>query len=98
MYTHSAGSNLLLAYAGRVVQGKGMQLTDLSRLPTSDDSMYRQYRVTITPHQKSADFDVKIRVKNFHDGGAPVRLTYIAPGFGDSVTLAEWSRDPDGLR
>ena len=41
-------------------------------LPTSDD-MYRQYRVTITPHQKSADFDVKVRVKSFHDNGAVLR-------------------------
>ena len=49
--------------------------------------MYRQYRVTITPHQKSADFDVKIRVKEFHDGGAPIRNTYVPPNFSDSVHL-----------
>ena len=45
--------------------------------PTSDDNMYRQYRVTITPHQKSADFDVKVRIKTFHDNGAVVRNTYV---------------------
>ena len=53
--------------------------------------MYRQYRVTITPHAKKGDpaktFDVKIKVKNFHDGGAVVRNTYLSPGFGDSVNL-----------
>ena len=53
----------------------------------SDDWMYRQYRVTITPHQKSADFVIKIRVKEFHDGKAPIRRTYLAPGFGDSGHL-----------
>ena len=56
-------------------------------MPTSDDNMYRQYRVTVTPHQKSADFNVKIRIKEFHDTGAPIRNTYIAPGFGDSAFL-----------
>ena len=49
--------------------------------------MYHQYRVTITPHQKSADFTIKIRVKEFHDGGSPLRNTYIPPGFGDSDFL-----------
>ena len=49
-------------------------------LPTGGDEMYRQYRVTITPHQKSADFVIKIRVKEFHDGKAsPIRRTYISP-------------------
>ena len=56
-------------------------------LPTGTDEMYRQYRVTITPHQKSADFDIKIKVKNFHDGGDPVRYTYISPGFGESGNI-----------
>ena len=45
------------------------------------DNMYRQYRVTITPHQKSANFDVKVRVKSFHDNGAVLRRTYLPPGF-----------------
>ena len=58
---------------------------------TGTDSMYRQYRVTITPHAKKGDpaktFAVKIKVKNFHDGGAVRRLTYVSPGFGDSAHL-----------
>ena len=43
---------------------------DTVPMPTGDDSMYRQYRVTITPHQKSADFDVKVKINSFHDAGA----------------------------
>ena len=83
MYTHSAEAPDGLA---GVAQGTG-GATDTVPMPTSDDNMYRQYRVTITPHQKSADFDVKIRIKEFHDTGAPIRNTYIAPGFGDSAFL-----------
>ena len=53
--------------------------------------MYRQYRVTITPHAKKGDstktFNVKVKVKNFHDGGATVRNTYVSPGFGESAHL-----------
>ena len=30
---------------------------------------------------------MKIRIKEFHDTGAPIRNTYIAPGFGDSAFL-----------
>ena len=60
---------------------------DLIPLPTSDDNLYRQYRVTITPHQKSANFDIKIKVKNFHDNGSTVRNTYVSPGFGESVRI-----------
>ena len=56
-------------------------------LPNSVDDMYRQYRVTITPHQKSADFDVKVKIKTFHDNEAVVRSTYVPPGFGDSAFL-----------
>ena len=55
--------------------------------PTSDDKMYRQYRVTITPHTKSADFDVKVRVKSFHDNGAVLRNTYVPVAFADSAFL-----------
>ena len=64
---------------------------DLVPTPTGTDEMYRQYRVTITPHAKKGDsaktFNVKVKVKNFHDGGAVRRLTYVSPGFGDSVHL-----------
>ena len=54
---------------------------------TGTDNKYRQYRVTITPHQKSANFDVKVKIKSFHDNEAVVRSTYVPPGFGDSVFL-----------
>ena len=60
-------------------------------LPTGNDNMYHQYRVTITPHNIKGDptltFPVKIRVESFDNGGSPVRLTYVSPGFGDSVKL-----------
>ena len=44
---------------------------------------YRQYRVTITPHQKKGpdEFYVKIRVKEFHDSGARLRHTYVPASF-----------------
>ena len=64
---------------------------DFVPAPTSSDSMYRQYRVTIYPHQRKGDssktFDVKIKVKNFHDNESPIRNTYISPGFGESVNM-----------
>ena len=50
---------------------------DLIPLPTGTDNMYHQYRVTVTPHTKSADFDLKISVKSFHDGGSPTRDVYV---------------------
>ena len=50
---------------------------------TSPDLLYRQYRVTITPHQKKGpdEFYVKIRVKEFHDNGARLRHTYVPASF-----------------
>ena len=64
---------------------------DFVPISTSSDSMYRQYRVTITPHAKKGDpektFNVKVKVKDFHDGGATIRNTYISPGFGESANL-----------
>ena len=57
-------------------------------MPTgTGNSMYHQYRVTITPHQKSSDFTIKIKVKNFHDGASPIRNSYVSPGFGESGNL-----------
>ena len=38
-------------------------------MPTGDDEMYHQYRVTITPYRR-VDM-VKISVKEFNDGGSP---------------------------
>ena len=58
--------------------------------PTSHDGSndkYYQYRVTITPHQKSADFKIKVRVKEFHDNGILLRQRYVPPDFGDSDFL-----------
>ena len=67
-----------------------MNMADTVPLPTSHDgrnTMYRQYRVTITPDQKSSNFDVKIRVKSFHDNGSPIRNTYVVRNFDDSPHL-----------
>ena len=80
MYEHAGDGALAGVPAG--VTGSGNV-----PMPTGTDNMYYQYRVTITPHQKSANFDVKIRVKNFNDGGTPLRNSYISPGFGESVNL-----------
>ena len=49
--------------------------------------MYHQFRVTVTPHQRSEDFTIKLRVKSFHDNGAPVRNTYVP---------RDWSSVPNG--
>ena len=102
MYWHD---NLLsLANAPRPLVGDGSTSAQtaananienqLVPLSTSDDNLYRQYRVTITPHSKKGDpdktFNVKVKVKNFHDNGSTVRNTYISPGFGES------SRIPNG--
>ena len=90
MYWHSDEADHGLAGVPRPTyanEDAAAAANDLVPLPTSDDDMYSQYRVTITPHQKSADFNIKIRVKEFHDNGSPVRNTYIAPGFGDSSHL-----------
>ena len=46
------------------------------------DGMYHQYRVTITPHTKSEDFDIKISVKAFNDGGSPNREFYVPVDVG----------------
>ena len=57
--------------------------SDFVPVPTSPDALYRQYRVTITPHQKKGpdEFYVKIRVKEFHDNGARLRNTYVPASF-----------------
>ena len=43
-------------------------------LPTGDDEMYHQYRVTITPHRR-VDM-VKINIKEFHDNASPFPNIY----------------------
>ena len=88
MYQHLATSGLPASTPGRVTNA-----TDTVPVPTGADVMYRQYRVTITPHAIKGDpakhFEVKIKVKNFHDGGAPIRNTYISPSFGESVNMKQ---------
>ena len=85
MYEHAGTSGISANVPGRVAQAANV--TDPVPAANSDDWMYRQYRVTITPHQKSVDFVIKIRVKEFHDGKAPIRRTYLAPVFVDSGHL-----------
>ena len=43
-------------------------------MPTGDDKMYHQYRVTITPHRR-VDM-VKIHIKDFHDNASPFPNVY----------------------
>ena len=83
MYQHLGASNVPENTPGRTTVEEG----DFIPAANGDDWMYRQYRVTITPHQKSVDFVIKIRVKEFHDGKAPIRRTYLAPVFVDSGHL-----------
>ena len=84
MYEHATDSGISVNVPGREAAA---DIDDAIPAANGDDWMYRQYRVTITPHQKSVDFVIKIRVKEFHDGKAPIRRTYLAPGFGDSGHL-----------
>ena len=44
--------------------------------PTGPDAKYHQYRVTITPDKRTADFTLKISVKEFNDGGSPFLNIY----------------------
>ena len=81
MYDHELASGIPASTPGRVGDDDA---TDTVPVANSDNWMYRQYRVTITPHTRTADFKVKVRIKPFHDGGAVVRRTYQPPGFGDS--------------
>ena len=77
MYEHTAAAEDGLAGVPAGVNGSGSV-----PMPTGDDSMYHQYRATITPHMKSADFDIKISVKGFDDGGSPVREFYVPVDVG----------------
>ena len=45
--------------------------------PTAAGGMYHEYRVTITPHTLPKDFEIKISVKGFDDGGSPLRQFYV---------------------
>ena len=44
--------------------------------PSGPDAKYHQYRVTITPDKRTADFTLKISVKEFNDGGSPFLNIY----------------------
>ena len=75
MYEH-AGDNALAGVPAGVPNSGNVPMT------SGADGMYHQYRVTITPHQKSEDFDIKISVKAFHDGGSPNREFYVPVDVG----------------
>ena len=82
--------------AGVPNTGDAADIEDEDTVPLANtvDDMYRQYRVTITPHKKSADFDVKVRVKSFHDNGAVLRRTYVPVGFDDGANGRDVLRVP----
>ena len=40
-------------------------------LPSGPDGLYHQYRVTVTPDKRDADFTLKMSVRAFHDGASP---------------------------
>ena len=92
MYWHDNSPASGLAGVPRPAGNADANANNLVPLPTSDDNLYRQYRVTITPHSKKGDpsktFNVKIKVKNFHDNGSTVRNTYVSPGFGETSRIA----------
>ena len=46
-------------------------------LPSGPDGLYHQYRVTVTPHKRAADFTLKMSVKAFHDGASPYPNYYL---------------------
>ena len=70
MYAHNGQGPL----AG--VPGATQAPIDTVPLPSGPDNMYWQYRVTITPDKRTADFTLKVRVKEFHDGDAPRHYYY----------------------
>ena len=47
---------------------------DTVPVPSGPDAKYHQYRVTITPYQRTADFTLKISVKEFNDGASPLNI------------------------
>ena len=69
MYVHATTGTLAGVPPGVIGSGS-------VPLPTGDDEMYHQYRVTITPHNKPADFVVKISITEFHDNASPFPNVY----------------------
>ena len=76
MYVHSRADGLAGVPQG--VTGSGN-----IPLPTGTDSMYRQYRVTITPHRRATS--VKVSLKLFHDNASPYN-NYYQPGVNAGST------------
>ena len=72
MYAHD-GDDALVGALGEV---DSPSLTEHTFVPltTGPDSMYHQYRVTITPHRR-VDM-VKISIKEFHDNAVPFPNVY----------------------
>ena len=64
----------------------GTNIKDPVPPPSGPDNMYHEYRVTILPHEKSENFDIKVKVKDFHDGANP-RNTYVSPGWDDTAFI-----------
>ena len=72
MYEHGGTADTIYAPLGGVpagVMGSGNV-----PLPSGDDDMYHQYRVTITPYARSTE--VKISLKGFNDGELPRPYVY----------------------
>ena len=69
-------------------------------LPSGPDGLYHQYRVTVTPHKRAADFTLKISVKAFHDGASPYPNYYwpidvgVKPNGREELRLTVEKTDP----
>ena len=75
MYTH-AGRDSQFPFAPLAGVPDGADPNNMTPvpMPTGEDEMYHQYRVTITPHRR-ADM-VKISIKEFHDNASPFPNVY----------------------
>ena len=74
MYRHSEEADGTADVYGPLV-GVPEGVDDMTvPMPTGDDKMYHQYRVTITPHRR-VDM-VKIHIKEFHDNASPFPNVY----------------------
>ena len=71
MYEHD-GTGILMGLPG-AVESPAIGI-DAVPLTTGPDSMYHQYRVTITPHRRADT--VKISIKEFHDNLSPFPNVY----------------------
>ena len=88
MYEYLASLAPTLGLDGLAPLGLASGHDDTVPPPSGPDNMYHEFRVTITPEQRTGDpFDVKIGVNAFHDAGTPTQVTYVPPGFGGSPDL-----------